>query len=271
MIPTLPKLLVLLGGILLLTAILFPRKIPAMLRRVGGWLGIAGRVGKDLATGDDVPDSPLVKYEIRAGEMLTHKYLIEHSVSDDPALTTCVARVGGRLMRHVRRSTIPYRFFVVESAEPNAFAVPGGAVFVSNALLDLCERNEDMVAGVLAHEIVHVDRKHAVRNLTREFALRAGFRFLPFFRGALLSRMIGGMEELLTNGYRQEQEFEADLLGSRLARQAGFAPAGLLRLLARLAERHPESGGVVAEALGYFSTHPPMRERMRRLRGEVRN
>lgn len=267
---TIPKLLVLLGGILLLTAFLFPRTIPAILRRVGAWLGIAGRVGRDLATGDDVPDSPLVRYEIRAGELLTQKYLLEQSVSDDPGLKSCVARAGERLKRHVRRPTIPYRFYVLESAEPNAFAVPGGAIFISNALLDLCERDEDMVAGVLAHEIVHIDRKHAVRNLTRETVLRAG-RFLPIFRGAVLRRMMGGMEELLTNGYRQEQEFEADLLGSRLARQAGFAPGGLLRLLGRLAERHPESGGVVAEAMGYFSTHPPMRERMRRLRGEVRS
>ncbi len=266
----LQKILVFLAGILLLTVIFFPRAIPRILRRVGGWLGFAGRVGKDLVAEDDAVDSPLVKYEIRAGDLLAQKYLIEHQLSDDAELRSGVEEVGGRLVRHARRQKIPYRFFVFESEEPNAFAVPGGSIFVSVALLDLCGRDENLVAGVLAHEIVHIDRKHAIRNLTREAALRVGFRFVPFFRGALLSRMAGGMEQLLTKGYRQDQEFEADRLGCRLARQAGYSADGLMLLLRTLEERHPESSGAVAEVMGYFSTHPPMKQRMLRLRGEVR-
>ncbi len=263
------KILTFAAGILVLTMILFPRAIPRLLRRVGGWLGLAGRVGKDLVTDDDVENSPLVRYEIRAGELLAQKYLIQYRLTGEAALRAGVEEVGRRLCQHARRRKIPYRFFAFEEDEPNAFAVPGGSIFISRALLELCDGDDDLVAGVLAHEIVHIDRKHAIRNLTREAALRAGFRFVPFFRGALLSRMAGGMEELLTKGYRQDQEFEADRLGCRLARQAGFSAGGLMRLLQRLEARDPEASGPVADVLGYFSTHPPMRERALRLRGEV--
>lgn len=264
------KILVFLAGLFVLTLILFPRTIPRLLRRLGRSLGIAGRVGKELVTEEDFADSPLVNYEVRAGELLAQKFLIKYLPNEDEELQSHVRQVGKRLTSNVRRHKIPYRFMVLESEEPNAFAVPGGAIFVSRSLVDLCEGDDGQLAGVLAHELVHVDAKHAVRNLARDTALRAGFRFLPFFRGALLRRVAGGMEELLTQGYRQDQEFEADLRGSRLARQSGFAPDGLLRLLERLERRYPEGRSVVAEVLGYFRSHPPMRERIRRLRLEMR-
>jgi predicted Zn-dependent protease len=74
------------------------------------------------------------------------------------------------------------------------------------------------------------------------------------------------MQALLVQGYRQDQELEADLLGSRLAARAGFDPAGLRRLLERLAAERPEGGGPLAEALAYFRSHPPIVERLARLR-----
>ena len=180
----LAKVAAFVGGILLLTLILFPRKIPWMLRRVGQWLGIVGRVGKELVTDEDIADSPLLRYEVRAGELLVQKYLIQYQLAADEDLQSCVRTIGAHLSEHARRRQIPYRFRVFESDQPNAFAVPGGAIFVSHSLVDLCGGDENRLAGVLAHEIVHIDRKHAIRNLTREAALRAGFRFLPFARGA---------------------------------------------------------------------------------------
>lgn len=263
----LAKVLAIVGGILLLTLILFPRKIPVILRRVGQWLGIVGRVGKELVTDEDVADSPLLRYEVRAGELLVQKYLVQYQLAADENLQSYVRTIGARLSEIARRRQIPYRFLVFESDQPNAFAVPGGAIFVSRSLVDLCAGDENRLAGVVAHEIVHIDRKHAIRNLTREAALRAGFRFLPFARGALLKRLAGGMEQLLTSGYRQDQEFEADLLGARLAHQSGYDSSGLSTLLKTLRERYPEGRSVVSEALGYFSTHPPMRDRIRRLGG----
>ena len=74
---SLHKIFIFLAGILILTLILFPRTIPTILRRVGGWLGFAGRVSKDLVAEDDAADSPLVKYEIRAGDLLAQKYLVQ--------------------------------------------------------------------------------------------------------------------------------------------------------------------------------------------------
>jgi predicted Zn-dependent protease len=249
-----------------LVALLFPGVLPRLLRRLGKSTGDVARMGKELATGQEVQGSPLARYEVRAGEMVLGKLLREHPVSPRADLQEKVSRIGACLAAHALRKEIPYSFTVVESTEPNAFAVPGGWILITQGLLELCKDQPDRIAGVLGHEIVHVDRFHAMRHLAASMAARAGARLLSLGRSGLLSWMSSGMEELIARGYRQDQELEADFLGSRLAQLAGFQPRGLLEILEEIQRLQPEETGLAAQVSSYFKLHPPPSARIAKLR-----
>lgn len=262
------KLLLMAILILFLMALFFPGVLPKLLRRLGRVTGDAGRVGQELATGVEVENSPLAKYEERAGDVVARRVLAENPPSADEDLQREIAEIGERLARHARRKKIAYRFRAVESGSPNAFAVPGGSVFITRPLIDLCERDPDKIACVLGHEVIHIDRGHALRNLAAKLAMRTGLRIFSLGRAALIARLAGGIEGLFEGGYRQDQELEADLLGTRLAKLAGFDPRGMIALLERVHAEMPEPEGAVAEILRYFATHPPATLRMEKLRTE---
>lgn len=252
-----------------LIGLLFPRLLRRLLGGAGRGLGDLGRAGKELATGEEVRNSPLARYEVRAGEIVARRVLERNPVSTDPALQDTVARVGARLAVNASRREIPYRFAAVEAGEPNAFAVPGGSIFVTRPLVDLCEGDESRLAGVIAHEIVHIDRRHAIRTLATSTAVRTGMKVLALSRAFFLAQISSAMEELIVNGYRQEQELEADALGVRLAASAGFSPGGLLELLERLQESRPDGRGALEGVLAYFKTHPPFAARRANVLREV--
>ncbi len=260
------KILVTLTVLLIIYALFYPRRIPKLFRHLGRTVGDAGRVGHEMLTGEEIENSPLARYEVRAGEIVAMKLLAQHPVVADQALQQTIAELGARLARHAGRKEIPYRFTVVEAAEPNAFAVAGGSILVTRPLVNLCEGDVSCLAGVLGHEIIHVDRRHALRDLARSALTKGGLRLLSFGRGRILSRVVGPMQEMLIQGYHQEQELEADVLGSRLAAQAGFDPRGLILLLERLQVERPDGQGLIAEVLGYFETHPPLTTRIAHMR-----
>ena len=248
--------------LVLFFALIAPRRLTSWLRAAGRALGGAGRAGAELLTGDEVERSPLARYEARAGEIVAARLLADRPPLAHPELQRRVAEVGRRLAGEALRRQIPYRFQLVAGNDANAFAVAGGSIFITRPLVELCGGDDDLLAGVLAHEVVHIDRRHAVRQLAATAAVRGGLRILSLGRAALIPRLASGMEKLLVQGYRQDQELEADLLGSRLAALAGFDAHGLRRLLERLASTEPEAEGALAAALGYFRSHPPLRERI---------
>ena len=262
------KYLFLMLFVLFFLGLMFPRLIPWFLHKLGFTLGQARRTGEELLTGEEVENSPLARYEARAGEVLAMRVLTEHPAVDDAALQSHVREVGEKLAAHAQRKEIPYSFTVIHHDDPNAFAVAGGAVFITQPLLDLCE-DDAVLAGVLGHEIIHIDRRHALRNLAASMAVKGGIRLLSFGRGAILSRVVGGMQQLLVQGYRQDQELEADRFGCRLARLAGYRPDGLLRLLELLQRRDPTADGPLAAALAFFKSHPPFDLRTAEIRREL--
>lgn len=264
-----PKLLIALLVLFVLCLLFFPGVIPKLLRRLGRTTGDVGRIGKELVTGEEVEGSPLARHEVRAGEIVALKVLTENPASSDEELQGRIAEIGARLARNALRKHIPYRFTVVDSDEPNAFAVPGGAIFITRPLIELCAHEPDSIACVLGHEIIHIDRLHAIRSLAASTVVQTGFRIVSFGRGGLLSRLVGGIQDLLVKGYRRDQELEADLFGSRLAGLAGFNPRGLVHLLEQLRRAQGEETGAVAELFQYFKSHPPISVRMEQLRTEM--
>jgi predicted Zn-dependent protease len=164
---------------------------------------------------------------------------------EDPELVAYVDEVGQRLARHAPRRRFSYKFQIVDQEAPNAFALPGGFIFVSRGLLTLAN-SEDELANVLGHEIVHVAARHAAarQEIGRSLPLR-----LNWFQGSYLA------------SYSRDQEREADRMGQGLSAVAGYDPAGLVAFLREL--EHTERLRLGASRLpSFWATHPTTSSRM---------
>ncbi|MCP3870274.1 MAG: M48 family metalloprotease [Gammaproteobacteria bacterium] len=181
-----------------------------------------------------------------------------------------LAQVGGILLEHARRKGIEYHFQVVDSPAINAFAVAGGYVYVTEGMMDFPE-SEAELAGVLAHEISHIDLKHGIERLQYELALRK-------LVGNSLASIARIGYSLITIGFSEQQEMEADLNGIQMAANSGYDPGAVVNAFGRLMleeERGQatekkrsslmlgELGGAVWKGLEqYFGSHPSMKQRI---------
>jgi predicted Zn-dependent protease len=179
-------------------------------------------------------------------------------VSSDAALTRYVNLVGLTVASQAPRPDITYRFAVLETPIVNAYSAPGGYVFITRGALGLIE-NEAELAGVLAHEVAHVNRRHVVEQIRKSDTMR-GVRDLANIRGAVLDSVVGTGASVLFTGLSRGDELEADSLGLEYAASAGYDPGGLAAFVARL-DRHA-SEGALSE---FFATHPKPDERVTRL------
>ena len=164
--------------------------------------------------------------------------------------------IGHQLAQSVRNKLHRFRVTAVVEDHPTAFALPGGFIFVTRPLMDLCNCNRNEIAFVLAHEMAHVIRRHAINRMLRQTTLSAATLAFPG-RGTLAAwiRKVG--LQWLERAHSREQEFEADALGALLMRAAGFDPAGAISLLQRLRglDQTPDHVGPGS----YLSTHPRRR------------
>ncbi len=171
----------------------------------------------------------------------------------DDGLTTYVNLVGRTVAEVSDRPELTYRFAILNSSEQNAFAAPGGYIFVTIGLLKTLT-NEAELAGVLAHEVAHVTQKHMLTTLQRssilanvsEFSLSAMNKDPQLF-----SNVIDAATDMLfEKGLDKELEFEADAYGIEYAYRAGYHPNGLRDYLATLQGQEGQA------ASRFFSTHP---------------
>lgn len=186
---------------------------------------------------------------------------------DDPALLAYVRSVGERLVAVAPQRDVTYTFHVVDMEEPNAFALPGGYIYVARGLLALTN-DEDELAGVLAHEIGHVAAKHAVRRVSRAAPLGIVTGLGAAVTGIVsptLGSVVGGVGglagALVLAPYSRAQEEEADRVGQEMAARAGWDPAGISRSLHAL-EREEALHGDAPRAMSFFATHPPLPRRV---------
>lgn len=198
--------------------------------------------------------------EMRLGADIAQSLL--QSYQEDPAAGAYVSSVASRLIPGVQRKGIRYQFHVIDSTGINAFALPGGQVFVLRGLLDFVD-SEAELASVLGHEASHVDLRHCIEHY--QYELRLG-------------RTVEFAHRIMTAGFAPQQELEADAQGERLAVEAGYDPAAASALFLRMQRafneppRTPaatparEVTGTLAHALGdFFRTHPPSADRARAL------
>jgi predicted Zn-dependent protease len=190
--------------------------------------------------------------------------------SEDADSTRYVTAVAQPLLSHLRRPGIHYQFHVIDSPQINAFALPGGQIFVMSGLLEFVESEAELTA-VLGHEMSHVDLRHCIERYQYEAKLRkAGAPELGW--------MVEMAHRLVTLGFSPQQELEADAQGERLSVESGYDPDAEPALFTRMKTKFHEPSrvqattpaGEVSEAAGeaiqaYFRTHPPSQERVARL------
>ena len=180
----------------------------------------------------------------------------------DPALNAYVDAVGQKLASHSPRQDVRYHFHVVEMDEPNAFALPGGHIYVSRGLLSL-SNSEAELANVLGHEIGHVAARHAAQRdtLAKAVTLMNVLGTIGVAVGGATSTGIPGpVGNPGLQAYSRKQESEADEIGQDLAVMAGIDPAGMASFLRRL-EAHSRLKQGFSRETSYFDTHPATRER----------
>ena len=175
------------------------------------------------------------------------------SMDADPQAGHLLDELGSRLSACVAHRLRSFHFDAFRAGQPNAFALPGGFIFVSRSILDLCRWDRDEVAFIVAHEMAHVIRRHAIDRIVTNSAVSVLSRTASV-RGALGGWLRGVGVRVLETAYSRDQESEADRLGVRLVTAAGFDPQGSIRLLGRLAalRQAPEP----LDLGEYVSTHP---------------
>lgn len=208
--------------------------------------------------------------DVQIGQRVAAAMEAEVGRYEDDDVQSYVAGIAERVVAQVPDSPFSYRFAVLDQLEPNAFAAPGGWVFVSRGLLAIAQR-EDELAGVLGHELTHVEHRHSAqasrpRVLGSILSLPGNVLGVVLPRvGALANAPIDTVQALQMASYGRGQESESDRVGQELAAAAGYDPAALGGILARMDR-------VVAELTGerqrstYFDTHPPTPSRI----GDIR-
>jgi predicted Zn-dependent protease len=188
----------------------------------------------------------------------------------NPALETYLRNLGNKLVAQLKQPLFNYEFYLVDAAEPNAFAVPGGKVFITRGLL-LLPMSEDELAGVIGHEIIHTQNRHSIQqqkeNILGGLLALPGILVSSFFRGPLgeiaASPFIRA-GSLINSQYSQSHETEADKQGVALAAAAGYKPQALAPMLKRL-NLEVEFLTQNKEQKDYFSTHPYTPDRIKNI------
>lgn len=217
-----------------------------------------------------------VEEEVALGEGIASGFLGAVRLHPDERLQRYVNRIGRWLASQTERADLPWTFGVIDTETINAFAMPGGTVIVSHGLVNRLA-SESELAGVLAHEIAHVLRKHQLSAIQSDAGWSAAATGAKTVAADRIGRRGGdalGLKSQLANAgvdlvkdglflrpLDRSMEYEADRLGVVIATRGGYDPYGLVAVLAMLAQLKPEESGLSIT----FSTHPSPADRLAEL------
>lgn len=204
--------------------------------------------------------------EINVGRGEDRKVREQYGVYDDAALQRYVNDIGQRLAKASHRSDLQYRFLVVDSPQINAFALPGGYIYVTRGILAYLN-SEAELAAVLGHEIGHVTARHSVQQMSAATAANVGTSilqiFVPQIRNSAGDLLVGALGNALLSGYGREHELQADRLGAEYLARTGYDPQAMIRVVGVLknqelfdAEVAKGEGREPRAYHGLFASHP---------------
>ncbi|HOM81212.1 MAG TPA: M48 family metallopeptidase [Armatimonadota bacterium] len=195
--------------------------------------------------------------EISLGQQTAAEIERQYRTYENPTVT----RIGQRLAAVSGAPDYPYRFRVIEMSEVNAFALPGGPVYVTTGLLQFAQGREEFLAAVLAHEIAHVARRHTAEQIQRQSWLGLGIEILT---GGGTTRDIAILAANLESlGFSRNQERDADTYGAVYLVRAGIDPSVMVEFLRRLGAETGNGG------IAFLRTHPTSENRVSRLQQQI--
>ncbi len=203
--------------------------------------------------------------EIELGDGIASNLLGAAPLLQNAAAQKYVNSVGRWLALQTERPDLPWQFGILDDPDINAFAVPGGRVFITKGLL-LRMKNEAELAGVLGHEISHVLRKHHLQALKKGARSELMSAFAEQAtqhnqNNPALSKLVSAGMEMYARGLDKDDEFEADRMGVVIATRGGYDPYGLPAVLQTLQGINPSDAGLAL----MFKTHPALNDRLQLL------
>ncbi len=199
--------------------------------------------------------------EIAIGKQTDVQIRNQYGIYNDPALNDYVARVGASLGPYTHRSHLEYHFAVLDSPVVNAFAVPGGYVYITRGILALM-RSEAELAVVLGHEMGHVNARHSIHRMSEQTVFGLGLAV-----GSSLNKTVADIAgiagvgiQLLFLKYSRDDERQADQLGIEYSRKGSYNPGEMIGFFASLEKMGDLSGS--HSIPGFLSTHPLTSERI---------
>jgi predicted Zn-dependent protease len=172
---------------------------------------------------------------------------------EDPALADYVNRLGRSIAGVGHRTDINYEFFIVDTDEVNAFAAPGGFVFITRGMMEEAE-SEDEIAGVIGHEVAHISAKHGAKRMKKLPFIFIGMGILASKTNDNTARVAEYALSLAQLHYSRKDEYEADMLGAAYSRDAGYDPRALASMFRKLEKENPS--GNLSKLEVALSSHP---------------
>lgn len=208
--------------------------------------------------------------EVSIGEEMHQQMVAEGAVYDDPELAAYIDKVGQRLVANSDKPKLAFTFTVIDSPDINAFALPGGYIYINRGLLGYLD-SEDELAGVLAHEIGHVTARHHGRRQTADITNKVLATTAYILTGsgdiADATNMYG--TELIS-GYGRDMELEADGLGAEYMHKSGYDTDALLEVIGVLKDQEQfqrvkakSTGKKVGSYHGLYASHPRNDQRLK--------
>ena len=215
--------------------------------------------------------------ELEMGRSYNSQILQSQSIYNDPKIQDYVQSIGESLAKTSHRSNLIYRFTVLDSPEVNAFALPGGYIFINRGLMAYLS-TEDELAAVLGHEIGHVTARHSVRQISQS-------RLLSMVSYAVASKAGSAAGDLsyiasgaLVAGYGRDMELQADSLGAEYMVKQGYSAAGMINTISVLKEHEiyfkevsKRRGTMQQTYHGIFASHPSNDSRLKEIIKEADN
>ncbi len=201
--------------------------------------------------------------EVLLGKSFRNHLLLQKLQVKDKRLIELVRSIGSKIAQVCDRKGLEYHFYVLKDKEINAFALPGGFIFVNRGLLDIVSKDE--LAFVLGHEIAHVCCRHAIKRLQVSLGYDLIISLaLGKSRYIETKRALNLMYELISLGYSRQDELMADSLGVKYAFKAGFNPKGALSFLKKLKKKEN-----CPTLLVILRSHPPIDKRIENIISQI--
>lgn len=203
-----------------------------------------------------------IEEEWQLGQQLSQDIARQVRLNNDPAVNAYVRNMGQRIVSNAPEpfNRLPWNFYVVQDPSINAFAVPGGHVYIHTGLIAAANSASEL-AGVMAHEIAHIVERHSTEQLSRQYGL-------SMLAGLVLGQDPGVLSQIAAQivaggtlaRFSREAEREADEIGIRAMYEAGYDPRGVAAMFRTLMEQSQRQPGRVQS---FFATHPTTADRVR--------